>query len=259
MKTPIVTLTTDWGAQGFFAGMVKGALMSLLEGVQVVDISHQLLPFNGMTASFVVRNACMGFPEGTVHLIDVGSQPPYVVVRARGQYYICSDNGLPSQVFGSDYDEAVTISYPEGADANFPAYRIFVPVAAALLGGVALSEVGSPCVALKQRPWTGYVQQGEYYRIYVQYVDEYGNLYLGMTVREFESLRAGRPFVMQVRGDMEVTEMVPSYYSSPDMVGTLALQLTASITGHLELSLRERSLAQLAGLRENSSVLLRFK
>ena len=89
MKTPIVTLTTDWGNQGFFAGMVKGALMSMVEGVQVVDITHGVEPFNVRAATFVVRHACKGFPQGTVHIIDVASthtpERPFVVVKARGQ------------------------------------------------------------------------------------------------------------------------------------------------------------------------------
>ena len=71
MKTPIVTLTTDWGTQGFFAGMVKGVLVNMVEGIQVVDITHGIEPFNIMAATFVVKHACLGLPAGTVHIIDV--------------------------------------------------------------------------------------------------------------------------------------------------------------------------------------------
>lgn len=257
MKTPIVTLTTDWGDRGFFAGMVKGALMRHVEGVQVVDISHRLEPYNTVTASFVVRHGCLGFPEGTVHLIDVASQQPFVALRARGQYYICADNGLPALVFGDEVEECVSLPTQAGGIYNFAAYNLFVPAAVRLLGGTALHELGPAHGPLMQRPRTGFMQQGEYYRIYVHYIDDYGNAYLGMSYREFEELRQGRAFVMQVK-EMTVGEIGASYVRSTG-AADMSLRLTVSATGQLELALPNRSLAQLAGLRVNESVLLRFK
>lgn len=255
MKTPTVTLTTDWGERGFFAGMVKGALMSLVDGVQVVDITHGLEAYNVMTASFVVRHGCLGFPEGTVHIIDVASQQPHIALRARGQYYICSDNGLPALVFGNEVEEACQIPTQSNGVYNFAAYNLYVPVAARILKGAALSDIGPQYPQLLQRPHTGFLQQGEYYRIYVHYIDNYGNAYLGMSYREFEELRQGRPFVLQVN-EMTVSEINPSYYRNSN---DLNLRLTISATGQLELALQGHSLAQLAGLKVNGSVLLKFK
>lgn len=255
MKTPIVTLTTDWGDRGFFAGMVKGALMRLIEGVQVVDITHRLEAYNIMTASFVVRHGCLGFPEGTVHIIDVASQQPYIVVRSRGQYFICSDNGLPALVFGDAVEAVVSIPVQAGGIYNFAAYNLFTPVAARLLGGTPLGDIGPQHPQLLQRPLPGYLQQEEYYRIYIHYIDDYGNAYLGMSYEEFERLRQGRAFVIQVRGDMYVTELSRDYRSG----GNGELRLTVSATGQLELALNSRSLAQFAGLKVNGSVLLKFK
>ncbi|MCR5445071.1 MAG: SAM-dependent chlorinase/fluorinase [Bacteroidales bacterium] len=256
MKTPIVTLTTDWGDQGFFAGMVKGALMRHVEGIQVVDITHRLEPYNTVSASFVVRHGCMGFPEGTVHLIDVASQLPFVALRARGQYYICSDNGLPALVFGDEVEECVSLPTQASGIYNFAAYNLFVPAAVRLLSGTPLSELGTQHTQLLQRPRTGFMQQGEYYRIYVHYIDNYGNAYLGMSYHEFEELRQGRQFVMQVK-EMTVGEIGASYQRGG--ANDMSLRLTVSATGQLELALPNRSLAQLAGLRVNESVLLKFK
>ena len=247
MKTPIATLTTDWGERGFFAGMVKGALMNLVEGVQVVDITHGLKAFNVMEASCVVRHGCLGFPAGTVHL----------ALRARGQYYICSDNGLPALVFGDEVEEVVSIPTQAGGIYNFAAYNLFVPVAARLLKGAPLSDIGPRHAQLLQRPRASYIQQGDYYRIYVHYVDDYGNVYLGMSYREFEELRQGRPFVLQVK-EMTVSEVSPSYARASGG-SDLNLRLTVSATGQLELALQDHSLAGLAGLKVNESVLLKFK
>ncbi|MBP5678060.1 MAG: SAM-dependent chlorinase/fluorinase [Bacteroidales bacterium] len=259
MSTPIVTLTTDWGEQDFFAGMVKGMLMSNVDGVRVVDISHRLKAYDVMTASFVVKQACLGFPPGTVHIIDVATQAPYVALRSHGQYFLCSDNGLPSQALGDTVEEAVTLPAKDNAIYTFAAYNLFTPAAIHLLRGGALSDLGPACDNILQRPMPTYMPQGEYYRIFVLYVDSYGNAYLGISFKEFEELRAGRNFTMQVR-EMEVSELTTSYYrQAPTADPKKMMLLTVSSTGQMELAMREGSLAQLAGLKAGASVLLRFK
>lgn len=268
MKTPIVTLTTTWGSQGFFVGMVKGALMSMVEGVQVVDISHHVEPFNLIAATFVVRHACMGFPPGTVHIIDVSANPtaehPFVVVKARGQYYICCDDGLPSMVFGDAIEAVVALPLKEHVTYNFAAYTLFTRVARDLLSGVPMEQVGEPHGQLLQRKLTGWSQQGDMYRIMIQYIDSYGNAYLGMSYKEFMELRGGRGFLMRVR-EQVIVEVSTSYYQqqtqrlSSQEEQRRKLRLTVSATGQLELAYRDGSFAQLMGLRIDDSVLLEFR
>ena len=169
---------------------------------------------------------------------------------------ILSDNGLPALVFGNEVEEAASIPTQEGGIYNFAAYNLFVPVAARLLKGTALRDLGTQHPQLLQRPHTGFLPQGEYYRIYVHYIDDYGNAYLGMSYREFEELRQGRPFELQVK-DMFVTELSPAYQKGTG--NDTNLRLTVSATGQLELALQRRSLTLLLGLHVNDSVLLRFK
>ena len=263
MKMPIVTLTTDWGSQGFFAGMAKGALMSLIPEVQVVDVTHGVEPFNVKAATFVVKHACTGFPPETIHIIDVASnhteEHPFVVVKARGQYYICCDNGLPAMAFGNEIEEVVRIPVQENGVYNFAAYTLFARVAAKLAAGASLTDIGPHHENLLQRPYVGWMPQGDDYRIYILYIDNYGNAYLGMSYKEFVELRQGRPFTMTVR-DQEVTEVMVSYYQQHAQNNPRnKLRLTVSATGMLELAVKESSFTQLMGLKANDSVLLRFK
>ena len=258
-----MTLTTDWGTQGFFAGMVKGALMNMVEGVQVVDVTHGIEPFNVMAATFVVKHACLGFPAGTVHIIDVASsqtdEHPFVVVKAKGQYFICCDNGLPAMAFGNDIEEVCRIPVQEKGVYNFVAYTLFSRVAAMLLGGAAMSDIGPRHERLMQRQWVGWMPQGDGYRIYIHYIDNYGNAYLGMTYKEFEELRQGRKFVVTVR-DQEIDEVMASYYQQHRTNDPRRkLRLTVSATGVLELAVKESSFTQLMGLVATDSVLLRFR
>ena len=259
MKRPIVTLTTDWGNQGFFAGMVKGALYSAVEGVEVVDITHGVDPFSVMAATFVVRHACLGFPAGTVHIVDVATQPPFLAVKARGQFFLCCDNGVAATAFGDEIEDAAVIAAPEGMPVGFVARTLFVPVASRLLAGAALSEIGARPGSLMRRNMAGWLAAGDEYRVFIHYIDGYGNAYLGMTYREFEELRQGRRFEMVVR-EQRITEVMDSYFqqhASNDP--RRKLRLTVSATGLLELAVKESSFLQLMGLRTNDAVILRFK
>ena len=262
MKTPIVTLTTDWGQEDFFAGKVKGALYSMIEGVQVVDVAHHVDPFNVMAATFIVKHACLGFPPGTVHIIDVASyqtpERPFVVVKARGQYFICCDNGLPVMALGDDIEDVSRIPVQENGVYNFAAYSLFTRVAAKLIGGASMRDIGPRHEGLQRSNLVGYIQQGSLYRVYIHYIDNYGNAYLGMTYEEFERLRQGRPFSMTVR-DQRINELMGSYYQQhKNSDPRRKLRLTVSATGLLELAVKESSFTQLLGLRANDSVLLEF-
>ena len=259
MGRPIVTLTTDWGDQDFFVGMAKGLLYRLIDGVQVVDVAHHVKPYSVLDAIFVVRNGCMGFPPGTVHLIDVGTDQPFVVVKCRQQYFVCSDNGLPAMVFGDEVEGTAEIAVKPTGVYNFAVYSLFAQVAARLLSGEPLSAIGSQCELRKETMMPGYIAVDGQYRVYVRYVDHYGNAYLGMSYSEFNDLRQGRPFVMTVR-DQEVTEVMQSYHQQHRSNDRRhKLRLTVSATGMLELAVKESSLQQLLGLQVNGSVMLRFK
>lgn len=260
MDRPIVTLTTDWGEGGFFVGKVKGELYRLMGNVEVVDISHQLEPFNIMTATFVVRHACLGFPASTIHIIDVATRLPLLCIKAFGQYYLCCDNGLPSMVFGENIEEVALLQLDENGHYNFAACNIFARAAAMLARGASVSDLGDPPDTMAKRTLPAYVSQNGDYRIYIHYIDRYGNAYLGMSYREFEELRAGRPFTLTVR-DSVVSELSNSYHPQTAAAQDRRnrLRLVISSTGLLELAVSDGSLAQLIGLKVNESVLLKFK
>lgn len=264
MNAPIVTLTTDWGDRGFFSGMVKGALYSRIAGVRVADIDLGIAPFNIMQATFVVRHACPTFPEGTIHIIDVASTPtaehPFVVIRAKGQYYLCCDNGIPAAALGASIDEAYELILPEKGFYNFAAYDVFAPVAAAIVAGTPIHELGRVRSQLTQMFQPTYVARDDNsYQIYVHYIDSYGNIYLGMTYDEFRQICGKRPFSLRVR-DKYFTEIRSTYQpAAKDDSGRGDLCLTVSATGLLEVALCGKSFSNLVGIKLGESALLTLR
>ena len=53
---PIITITTDLGLKDGYIASVKGKIFSQLENVNVIDITHNIQPFNIHEAAYILRN-----------------------------------------------------------------------------------------------------------------------------------------------------------------------------------------------------------
>jgi S-adenosyl-L-methionine hydrolase (adenosine-forming) len=71
MTTPLLTLLTDFGLRDYYVAAVKGTVLRLAPGAQLVDVTHEVEPGNVAEAAFVLAAAAPSFPAGTVHLAVV--------------------------------------------------------------------------------------------------------------------------------------------------------------------------------------------
>ncbi len=94
----IITLTTDWGIKDYYLASLKGAILKQIPDVNIIDISHDITPFDLNEASYILRNSWKDFPEDTIHLIGISSEAspdqPHLLIKEKGQYFIGADNGI---------------------------------------------------------------------------------------------------------------------------------------------------------------------
>ncbi|HEV7518394.1 MAG TPA: SAM-dependent chlorinase/fluorinase, partial [Thermoanaerobaculia bacterium] len=94
----LLTLLTDFGLRDWYVAAVKGVVLSLAPGAQIVDISHEVPPGDVRTAAFLLAAAAPAFPSGTVHLavVDpgVGSDRRILAVETADALFLAPDNGL---------------------------------------------------------------------------------------------------------------------------------------------------------------------
>ena len=67
----IISLTSDYGLKDFTKGFLKGMLYSELTNPTIIDITHQISPYNILEASYIIKNCYKSFPRGSIHIIDV--------------------------------------------------------------------------------------------------------------------------------------------------------------------------------------------
>src|SRR5260221_9001142 len=98
----LITLTSDIGQKDYLVGALKGQLAQINPAFTIMDISHNLSPFNYPQAAYVCRNAIKNFPPGTFHLILVNlfhEKPEHMLLAEHNGHFIgCADNGLLTMI-----------------------------------------------------------------------------------------------------------------------------------------------------------------
>jgi hypothetical protein len=180
----IITLLTDFGGSDYYVAAVKGVLLRLAPGVELVDLGHEVAPGDVEGAAWLLGAAWPWFPPETVHLavVDpgVGSARRIVAAKMADHFFVAPDNGLLTPILAQEGVEVRAVEreelYLPGAGATFHGRDRFAPVAAFLARYEELSalgpEIDDPLRLEVPRPRAeGAVLHGR-----VAHVDRYGNL-----------------------------------------------------------------------------------
>jgi len=179
---PLLTLLTDFGLADYYVGAVKGTLLRLAPGVEIVDLTHEVPAGDIEEGAWLLAAAVPSFPAGTVHLavVDpgVGSDRRMLAVAAADQLFVAPDNGLLTPFL--DRGEARWIDRPDlylaTAGNTFHGRDRFAPVAAALLRGEALAALGPLASTTVRLPHTAPQRTPQELVGRVVHIDRFGNL-----------------------------------------------------------------------------------
>lgn len=147
----IVTLTTDFGVLGPYAAAMKGVLLDLAPGTQLIDVCHAISPQNILEGAFVLAGVVPSFPGGTVHLVvvdpGVGTDRRLIAVALAGHWFVLPDNGLITGVARGRTPDGIweivnpSLRRPTVAP-TFHGRDILAPAAAHLVRGGDPAELG---------------------------------------------------------------------------------------------------------------------
>ncbi len=217
----IVTLTTDWGLKDHYAASVKGSLLRQIPNIQIIDITHQIQPFNLREASYVLKSAFPSFPAGTIHLIGINTEAsleqPHIVAKCKGQYFVGSDNGIFSLVLGKEPMEIIEIDIIQDSDKfTFSTKDVFVKAAKHLAGGGKITDLGIPKQSVNELvTFEPTIEQTPEYTIIVGkviYLDRYENAITNISESLFNQYAKGHQFdIMFSSYQNELTQISKSY------------------------------------------------
>lgn len=244
----MVTLTTDFGTQDFYVGALKGALLRRVPTLQLIDISHDIAPFDIVRGAFVVANSWREFPEGTIHLVGVNCvyQPDYRFVAARheGHFFLAPDNGLLSLLFPHIQPSDLR-NLPADPAEHFAVKNIFADATAHLAEGKPFESLGEHAAPLLERISIQPVITPTRIRGTVIHVDNFDNAVVNIRREVFESAVNGRPFSLYFKRNDPITVLSGNYC---DVAVGEPLCLF-NMAGYLEISVNMGRAATLFGLK----------
>jgi len=256
---PIVTLTSDLGVKDHYVALIKAKLLSGAPGVQIVDISHQVSPFNILEAAFIMRNACFHFPPGTIHLTSVHaeSRRPVraILLEYKGQYFIGMDNGLFSLIMEDSPDMAVEIPFPPDFVSSFITGDILVKIAVDLLKGADPQGIGPAAGALETKQYLRPPDNRDLIRAGIVYIDNFGNVVVNITKERFEKLCGGRSFSIHFKRNDVFSEISGAYQDVPE--GEKLCLFNSA--GFLEIAIHKGNASQLLGLHLDDIIQITFE
>lgn len=239
-RHPVITLSTDFGLEDPYVGVMKGVILGINPRVRLVDLTHALSHRHLLEAAFILNSAFPFFPPRTIHLVvvdpGVGGDRRLLVIQDRDNHWIGPDNGLFSLVL-INHPEAKLFHltnrnyFLENVSQTFHGRDIMAPAAAHLSLGVSPFEMGKPIsdpvrLDIPDPEITNGRIMGQ-----ILWADHFGNLISNISERMLSPFHSNQEFRIII-GSYEISGMQRSY--SQGRPGDLLALIGSS--GYLEIA-----------------------
>jgi len=246
----LLTLTSDIGHHDFLVGAIKGQLLQHAGSCTLVDITHQLSPFNYPQAAYVCRNAIKNFPSGTCHLIMVNlfdEKTNHLLLAQHNGYFIgCADNGLITMILEEIPQKVVALHLDKTQQKNtLYCAGIFAKAFHDLQNGKTISEIGDANVSIRVKNPLRSLLGNNWIEGQIIFIDNFENVIVNITRDEFEEQRKGRSFKIVFKRD-EVIDKISDNYADVAEGEKLAMFNSAA---YLEIAINKGNAAGLFGLK----------
>ena len=199
LKPPVITLTTDFGIDDYFVGVMKGVILSINPKIKLIDITHNISPFQIRETAFLVSNFFSYFPPKTIHLIvvdpGVGTKRRAIIAKIRDYFFVAPDNGVLSYVYQKEkgvkvYEITRDEYFLKPVSQTFHGRDIFAPVAAYLSQGISPDKFGKIIKEYEHFSINEAVFEKNHIKGEILYCDRFGNLITNITKKNFEKALA---------------------------------------------------------------------
>lgn len=257
-------LLTDFGLSDPYAGQMKGALLRQCPDAIIVDLCHQVEPFNILQAGFFLAASQKHFPDGAVFVsvVDpgVGGNRRIVLLEKFSQYFLAPDNGLLTFVMqktGPSQVRDVTPAWRGKASATFHGRDLFAPLAARILSGTASRELGSEMNphSLVRLPGAEPVPTQDGVDAVVLHVDRFGNCLLNLDAATWESefFKGKHPTLVSPR-ELPLHPVLTYERLEAGQIGVIK-----GSQGYLELAMNQDSAASALNLVSGTAISIRIE
>jgi S-adenosylmethionine hydrolase len=263
-RPPFVSFLSDYGRIDEFVGVCHGVMLDVTPDLRIVDITHDIAPFDVRAGALALVRAVQYLPDGVVLAVvdpGVGTDRRCIAVEVDGGYLVGPDNGLlapavamlggPGRIVSLDNTEYQLVA----PGATFAGRDVMAPAAASLAGGLPIDALGTPVDAAGLAP--GLVplpQEGDDGTIAgeVLWVDRFGNCQLNIAPEQLveRGVMPGGYVGVTIGADDRRAHWVPAFADAKPA----ELALLVDSYGMCALALDQRSAAAELKLRAGKTL-----
>ena len=214
----VITLTTDFGYQDSFVGVMKGVIAGINPQARVIDLTHGIPAQDILAGALTLRHSIQYFPRGTIHVavIDpgVGSSRKPILVESAGNYLIGPDNGVLSLALQGGNGNRIThlsnsAYHLQPISATFHGRDVFAPVAAHLSLGVPPAAFGETLEDMVRTEVPAVIREGQRLHGEIIYIDRFGNLFTNIQRHDLSGITEERLEI--ILGSLRIIGLAASY------------------------------------------------
>lgn len=271
----IITLTSDFGLKDHFIASAKGLIYRSIANANIIDVSHEISPFNLFEASYVIKNAIKNFPDNSINIIAVdseyGQNNKLIVAKYQNQFFITANNGILSFVIEDLKDaEIYELNYQDYKQTS--SLQKMIQTASHLAKGGTPSLIGNKIDQIKELTEMNpqFVEHQSKIIGVVIYIDNYGNVISNITKQMFNLAFAGKKSFEITFRNQKISKIY-SYYREIENDSSLSIQFNAGKTmalfnseGYLEIAIyrgdpnNSGGASTLLGLKYRDSIVINF-
>jgi S-adenosyl-L-methionine hydrolase (adenosine-forming) len=261
LPNAVITLTTDYGTKDHLVGALKGVILKINPDVTIVDITHQVTPYDLLDGALAIGSAFSYFPSKTIHVVvvdpGVGTERRPILASADNQYFVAPDNGVLSLIYERDPNVVVRHAnvehyYHQPVSKTFHGRDIFAPVAAWLSKGWQTASMGEVIEDYKRFAIPRPKANNGILNGVVMQVDSFGNLITNFRQEDLaeNAVEAGK--VDLHIGTHAVSRLVETFAAGNS--GETIAYIGSS--GYVEIAMNKGNAARTLGLGRGAAVTL---
>lgn len=257
-----ITLTTDMGLRDYYVAALKATILQQCnDPIQLIDITHDIRPFDVAEAAFQLGQVHKNFPDGTIHIAGIDAEPEFNFGQSEGsfpsimvmdnQYFLSTDNGFFGVLerYGNVsgfYRIEDALSSPKSF--TFPTKSLLSPFACRLANGEKIEDLAVPYPRYKKA--FSSVPNIEEFLIKgsIMYFDSFGNAITNIDIDLFQQIGENAPYFVKFReGDSYKIDTISKSYNEVPPGEKLAL---FNENGLLEIAINKGANATTGGAQK---------
>ncbi len=258
----VVALLTDFGTIDGYVAAMKGRILQLNPEATIVDVTHEIPPFDIRSGAFALFNCYKYFPAHTAFVVvvdpGVGTPREGVVLTTGDKTFIGPDNGVFSLILRAEGEfncQAIRLdSFEWPVSDTFHGRDVFAPLGAlAVRPDKAMSRYLRPCSHSLQSFWEEPQKHSENeITARVLHVDRFGNVILNVNNRWHSGLVP--PDVTIAIAGRELSGLKKTFGEVPP--GELLINFDSS--GFLQIAQNQGNAARTLGVQVGDEVRIRL-